>query len=121
MNWDQNPFAYMGLINIGSGSFSALAGLYRALVDRTPLSHGESSPWLYVLGGCITVLIGVGNWYQLSIATWGTVVFILTSIADGWFGPGRKDFRFYTLTAYVLVQSTLVVWSILIQSPLSLP
>lgn len=124
VDWVQNPFHLMGLINIASGLFSAFAG-WLAVTSKhsAPLVDTQlqpTNPWLYVIGGAITALIGVGNMWQLGLATWGTVGFILTSVYDGWFGQGSKDFRFYTLTAFVLVQSSLVLWSTQLKSLLNL-
>jgi hypothetical protein len=106
----------MSLLNWGSGLFSALTGLHAALTGNS-----AADPWRYVIGGSLCALIGAGNWFQLSIATWGTVLFIATSIYDGWFGAGGKDWRYYTLTAYIMVQGLLVVWSTQFRSLLSFP
>jgi hypothetical protein len=111
----------MGLLNVGSGLFSAAAGLSTAVAGKVPFRLSEGNPWLYVLGGSITALLGVGNWFGSSLATWGTVLFILTSAYDGWFGAGRKDWRLYTLSVYVLVQSSLVLWSTQVKSLFTMP
>ena len=125
MSWAQNPFVWMALVNVITGFFSGVAGLKKAIMDKAPIPDfsklDTSNPWQYVLGGSITALIGVGNWFQFNLATFGTLFFIYTSICDGWFGTGSKDWRFYTLTAYILVQSALVIWSTQIQSLFTLP
>jgi len=115
----------MCLLNVTTGLFSTAAGLIAGSTSGQPIPPNElwtsKNPWLYVLGGSITVLVGVCNGFQLSLGTLGTIAFICTSIYDGWFGPGSKDWRFYTLTAYIVVQSCLVLWSLQFKSPLSLP
>jgi len=115
----------MCLLNVTTGLFSAAAGLIKGLSDKTPIPPKDlwttANPWIYVLGGSITVLVGIGNGFHWTAATLGTVAFICTSVYDGWFGPGSKDWRFYTLTAYILVQSGLVLWSTQIKSLLSFP
>ncbi len=121
MIWPHSPFFFMSLVNVGSGLFSLIAGLYKVRVQKFPLNPNESNPWLYVLGGAITNLVGLGNWFQFSIATWGTILFILTSIYDGWFGAGSKDWRFFTLSIYLLIQTSLVVWSTQVKSIISIP
>ncbi len=125
MSWMQSPFAWMCLVNATTGLFSAAAGLFKGLTDKTPIPPKDlwttANPWLYVLGGSITVLVGICNGFHLTIGTLGTIAFIGTSIYDGWFGPGSKDWRFFTLTAYILAQSALVLWSLQIKSLLSLP
>ena len=125
MSWIQSPFLWMCLLNVTTGLFSAAAGLFKGLTDKTPIPPKDrwttANPWLYVLGGSITVLVGIGNGFQWTVATVGTVAFICTSVYDGWFGPGSRDWRFYTLTAYILVQSGLVLWSTQVKSLLSFP
>jgi len=125
MRWMQSPFAWMCILNITTGLFSAAAGLFKALTDKTPIQPKDrwttANPWLYLVGGSLTVLVGICNGFQLTVGTLGSIAFIFTSVYDGWFGPGSKDWRFFTLTAYILVQSALVLWSMQFRSLLSLP
>jgi hypothetical protein len=125
MEWAQSPFAWMCILNVATGLFSAAAGLFKGLTDKTALPPGAqwttANPWLYVIGGSISIVVGICNGYRLTLGTLGTIAFIGTSIYDGWFGPGSKDWRFYTLTAYILAQSGLVLWSLLHKSLWSLP
>jgi hypothetical protein len=120
-----SPFTLMATINVQAGLFSAIAGFKKASAANAPSLHGEqaatSSPWMYVIGGALTAIIGIGSYFELSLATWGTVLFICTSIYDGWFGAGSKDWRFYTLNLYSIFQVTLVVWSTQLKSPFTLP
>jgi hypothetical protein len=120
-----SPFSLMALINVLAGLFSAIAGFKKAIADKAPMPIGEqattSNPWMYVIGGSLTMLIGVGNYFHFSLATWGTVLFVCTSIYDGWFGAGSKDWRFFTLNLYSLLQGVLVVWSTQLRSPFTLP
>ncbi|UUO04946.1 hypothetical protein M4951_16320 [Blastopirellula sp. J2-11] len=112
MTWIQSPFFWMGTINILTGIFSAIAGGRKAATAVSASVSGvKSNPINYVVGGLLTSLIGVGNLLEYSIATWGTILFILTSMYDGWLGNGSKDWRFSTLTAFVIVQTILVIWS----------
>lgn len=119
------PFALMAAINVLAGLFSAIAGFKKASAEKSPLPVGEqaatSSPWMYVIGGVLTAIIGIGNYFELSLATWGTVLFICTSIYDGWFGAGSKDWRFYTLNLYSIFQVSMVAWSTQLKSPFTLP
>lgn len=120
-----SPFTLMAVINVLAGLFSGIAGFKKALAERAPWPIGvnatTSNPWMYVIGGSLTVLIGVGNYYQFSLATWGTVLFICTSIYDGWFGAGSKDWRFFTLNLYSISQGVLVLWSTQLKSLFTLP
>lgn len=119
------PFFYMAVVNVAAGLFSGLAGLKKAIAEKAPWPVGEqattANPWMYVIGGGLTALVGVGNYYQLTIASLGTVVFICTSVYDGWFGAGSKDWRFITLNLFVVVQTSLLIWSTFVKSPFSLP
>lgn len=112
----KDPFIGMSIINVCSGMFSAIAGLWTAFSASAPIADWEeqqpASPWRYFIGGSIAALVGVGNWFHLTVATWGTIAFIATSIYDGWFGAGSKDWRFFTLTAYILVQTLLLLWAL---------
>lgn len=121
MIWPSDPFTYLGLINVATGLFSASVGLFAALTTKAPFEFQAGNPWLYVLGGLLTALIGVGNWFQWSLAAWGTLLFITLSAYDGWFGSGSKDWRIYTLTTYVFIQSALLIWSVQYRSPFTLP
>lgn len=115
----------MALLNVLTGSFSVLAGLWKAIAEKAPWPIGDqattANPWMYVIGGSICTLTGVGNGHHFSLATWGTIIFIATSIYDGWFASGSKDWRFYTLNLYVVVQTLLVLWSTQYRSLLAFP
>ncbi len=112
MAWLSSPFAWMAFFNAVTGAFSALAGVRKATDSSNAAITQELStanPWLYVVGGLLTIGIGIGNWYQLVPATYATVLMIVASGYNAWFGAASKDWRFWTLNAYVLVLTSLVV------------
>ena len=43
MTWIQSPFAWMGLLNVTTGLFSAAAGLIKGLTDKTPIPPKDLS------------------------------------------------------------------------------
>ncbi len=125
MDWAASPFFWLSAINILSGMFSSGLGLLTALGEKTPFPDFHrlqaGNPWIYVIGGLLTALIGVGNAFRLTISTWATLGFVLTSLNDAWLGEGRKDFRFFTLNAYAFVQTLLVVWTTQFKSIVEFP
>src|SRR6476619_409546 len=70
MRWIQTPFAWMCILNVTTGLFSAAAGLFKALTDKTPIPPKDrwttANPWLYVVGGSLTILVGICNGFQLT-------------------------------------------------------
>lgn len=121
----ENPYMWMAIFNCTTGAFSALAGVSKVRNRQPAVISGEangesftSNPWLYVAGGVFTIILGVGNWFGMSIATYGTILMILASLYNGWFGAASRDWRFWTLNAYVIVLSSLVVWSLSVASPI---
>jgi hypothetical protein len=124
MNWINNPFIWMAILNCTTGAFSAIAGLSKTGASQpvADSSQGKelldtSNPWLYVVGGLFTIIVGIGNWFQLPIATYGTIVMIAGSFYNAWFGAANRDWRFWTLNAYVLVLASLVAWSFSFKQP----
>ena len=124
MKWMTNPFFWMAILNCATGAFSAIAGFSKVGGRQPPLDPSQvigglntSNPWLYVVGGLFTIILGVCNWFQLPIATYGTILMIAASLYNGWFGAASHDWRFWTLNAYVLVLSGLVAWSFSVKSP----
>ena len=108
-----SPEKILAIINCVTGSFSALSGIKKMAEDPASLGVvAVSNPAIYIVGGILTVGIGLGNWFGSRIGIWGTIVFIVSSLINGWFGAGGADFgnwRFWTLNAYAIVASILIL------------
>ncbi|MBI1348931.1 hypothetical protein GC163_21880 [bacterium] len=120
MQWLSSPYCWMGLLNISTGMFSAGVGLKKVISKETPAPGAgiTGNPWLYVTGGIFTILLGVGNWQHLLVATVATVIMMLCSLWNGWFGyhgvygaAPKYPVPIVTLNAYVLVLSGLLIWT----------
>ncbi len=96
-----------------TGGFSAFKGFVEArkTTQKPVVVFNTSNPWLYVFGGLATVGVGLLNWFYPQLGALGTVVFIVGSFYNAWFGAAWKDWRFWTLNAYVIAACTLVIMS----------
>lgn len=120
MRYGLNPYFWLGLLNVLTGSFSAIMGVKKVLSGVAVAADAgiTGNPWTYVVGGVVTVLIGIGNWRQGRLATLATVLMILGSLLNAWFGyhgvlgaAPKFPVPILTLNAYVVVLSTLVIWA----------
>ncbi len=106
------PDLVLALLNGLTGAFSAAKGLMETRKPTaTNAQNLTANPWLYVVGGLCTVCVGVLNWAYPLLGLLGTLFFVLASLYNAWFGAARKDWRFWTLNAYSIVASTLVLLS----------
>ena len=108
-----SPDLFLALVNGLTGTFSAVKGLMETRKPVHTTSHVfTANPWLYVVGGICTVCVGLLNWAYPLLGLIGTLFFVLASFYNAWFGAARKDWRFWTLNAYAIGASTLVLFSI---------
>lgn len=103
----------LAMLNCLTGSFSAVAGLRSLFADPSTLGDFfPSNPLIYVVGGLLTVATGIANWRGSRIGIWGTSVFIVASLLNGWIGAGNADlanWRFWTLNSYCVVAVVLLL------------
>ncbi len=106
-----NPFQLMALLNVGLGAGRIALG-FIILAGSTPYA-GQliDNPLTYIASGALSIVFGIGNWARWQLATIGSILMIALSIYDSQYGAANQDWRFWLLSIYASVTTTLVLWS----------
>ncbi|MBA2116588.1 hypothetical protein [Bremerella alba] len=108
-----NPFQLMALLNVSLGAGRIALGFIMLTGGGVYAGQLIDNPLTYVASGMISILFGIGNWLRWQIATIGSMLMIALSIYDSQFGASNQDWRFWVLSVYAAVTTTLVLWSYL--------
>ena len=103
-DFGSNAGKILGAINVLTGLFSSWSGFRKVSADfQIANILDTSSPWLYVIFGLVTVVVGLGNFNGFFSAGLASGIMILASFYNAWFGAAFHDWRFWTLNSYVAV------------------
>lgn len=108
-----NPFQIMALLNVLLGAGRIALGLVMLTGGGVYAGQLIDNPLTYLVSGAISIIFGIGNWFRWQLATIGSMLMIALSIYDSQYGAANQDWRFWVLSIYAAVTTTLVLWSYL--------